>query len=418
MLRHSHRALYAAFDRFPSSKGAATHIARMATGLFDHAGGGALLVLGSEALPIYQSEGAVEIARLRAIQPALIDRINTYQRFVYKETRKQAATLEIAHFRDPWGGIPVLQALEDANSSCRIVYEINGLPSIEWPERYDGVARSTVARLRTEERRCWDRADAIVVPSASIAANLMRLGAPTERITVIPNGADLPSAPVPPRPIASPYFLYFGAIQPWQGLPGLIKAFARLADFPEVKLVICASAPVQACGWIAELAERSGIAQRVIWRHELDRAALQPWITHAIASVAPLTQCARNIDQGCCPLKVLESMAHGIPVVASDLPAVREIIETDLEGVLVPPDRPADLARALRLLLDYPERAMVLGRAARQRIVRSLTWDHAASALRRLYQNLHHLRPFGHHEALSKASVPRQARGMQSVRLQ
>ena len=360
MLRHRHRALYAAFDRFPSSKGAATHIARMAAGLFDHAGGGALLVLGDESLPAYQSEGSVEIARLRALQPALPDRVNAYQRFVYNEVRKQADTLTIAHFRDPWGGIPIVQALDEAGSSCRIVYEVNGLPSIEWPERYDRVARGTIARLRAEEQRCWERADAIVVPSATIAANLARLGAPAERITVIPNGADLPSDPISPRPIEGPYFLYFGALQPWQGLPVLIRAFARLADFAHLKLVICASAPASACTWAFELCEMHGIANRVLWQHELEQSALRPWITHAYACVAPLTQCARNIDQGCSPLKILESMAHGVPVVASDLPAVREIVEADVNGVLVQPDRPADLARSMRLLLDYPERRAAL----------------------------------------------------------
>ena len=57
------RALYAAFDRFPSRKGSAVHIDRFARALFEHAGGGLLYVLGGEGLPAYQREGEVEIVR-------------------------------------------------------------------------------------------------------------------------------------------------------------------------------------------------------------------------------------------------------------------------------------------------------------------------------------------------------------------
>ena len=58
-----HRALYAAFDRFPSRKGSGVHIARFSRALFDSAGGGLLYVLGGSDLPGWQMEGDVEIVR-------------------------------------------------------------------------------------------------------------------------------------------------------------------------------------------------------------------------------------------------------------------------------------------------------------------------------------------------------------------
>lgn len=59
----AHPALYAAFDRFPSPKGAAVHIGRMASTLFEIMGGGLLYVLRDETLPPYQREDRVEIVR-------------------------------------------------------------------------------------------------------------------------------------------------------------------------------------------------------------------------------------------------------------------------------------------------------------------------------------------------------------------
>jgi len=72
--RMRHRAAYVAFDRFPSSKGSAVHIAQMADELFTRFGGGLLGVLGDADLPRYQREETREIARFDARIPNLIDR--------------------------------------------------------------------------------------------------------------------------------------------------------------------------------------------------------------------------------------------------------------------------------------------------------------------------------------------------------
>jgi glycosyltransferase involved in cell wall biosynthesis len=98
--------------------------------------------------------------------------------------------------------------------------------------------------------------------------------------------------------------------------------------------------------------------------------------------VAPLRECVRNLSQGCAPLKILESMADGVAVVASDLPAVRELITDGHDGRLVPADRPADLARALRILLEYPELRERLGTNARTTVENRLTWDLSLRRLR------------------------------------
>jgi glycosyltransferase involved in cell wall biosynthesis len=74
--------------------------------------------------------------------------------------------------------------------------------------------------------------------------------------------------------------------------------------------------------------------------------------------------------------------------VASDLPSVREIVTDGQHGRLVRPDRPAELARAIRILLEYPEQRARLGAQARQRIAAGLTWRHATTALADLYRRL------------------------------
>ena len=101
------------------------------------------------------------------------------------------------------------------------------------------------------------------------------------------------------------------------------------------------------------------------WHFALPEAELARFKQHALLSLAPLKDCSRNVVQGCAPLKILESLAAGTPVIASDLPAVREIMRDGEHGRLIAPDRPGELARAIRVALDYPERADADGRRPR-----------------------------------------------------
>jgi glycosyltransferase involved in cell wall biosynthesis len=138
----------------------------------------------------------------------------------------------------------------------------------------------------------------------------------------------------------------------------------------------------------ARLADKLGIAERIVWRTALDEPELARWRRHATISVAPLTDSPRNVVQGCAPLKILESMASGAPVVASDVPPVRELIRHRENGWLVPPERPAELARALRILLDHPGLARRLGDNARTTIQERYTWQQSTDALRSAYLGL------------------------------
>ncbi len=73
-LHLNHRALYAAFDRFPTPKGAAIRIARMAPALFATLDMGFFYALGDAQLPLYQHEGNVEIVRHAHPPPNFLDR--------------------------------------------------------------------------------------------------------------------------------------------------------------------------------------------------------------------------------------------------------------------------------------------------------------------------------------------------------
>ncbi|MFG2006396.1 glycosyltransferase family 4 protein [Spirillospora sp. NPDC048911] len=383
MIRH--RAAYVAFDRFPSSKGSAVHIAQMADELFTRFGGGLLAAIGGGGLPRYQREGDREIARFEAEIPNLIDRTEAFSGWVAGHLEPHLASLEVCHVRDPWGALPAVTA---PGRRHRVVYEVNGLPSIEMRHTWPLTAPSTLAKIRELERFCLERSDAVVVPSNVIAEAVGRIGVPDAKITLVPNGAEVTARPARPADAPGRYIVYVGALQPWQGLDVLLRAFTRLADLPDLRLVICSSVAERRAKPLRRLAERLGVDGRIDWRFTLPHHEVAAWLANAEVSVAPLTGCARNLDQGCAPLKVLESMAAGTPVVASDLPAVRELMTDGEHGRLVPADRPAPLARAIRILLEYPDQARAMGERAQRRIADGLTWPHSRERLAGVYRTI------------------------------
>ena len=333
-----------------------------------------LYVLGGDGLPRWQRDGSVDVIRYDGAEENFLDRVVGFGDALAKVVQAMPA-LELAHFRDPWSGAAIALRPHDYAT----VYEVNALPSIELPHLFD-LGASTVEKVRALELACCAAVDRIVTPSETTGRCLAGLGVAREKIRVIPNGADLYDRG------DGDYILYFGSPQSWQGIETLLRAFARLADFPDLRLAICASRETKAWKPYEKLAEKLNVP--VVWRFALEETELADWRRNALVSVAPLSDCARNVEQGCAPLKIVESMASGVAVVASDLPPVRELIRHGENGWLVHPDRPAELARALRILVEHPALARELGAAARRTVEERFTWTRSLAALRSEYRQL------------------------------
>jgi type III pantothenate kinase len=81
----------------------------------------------------------------------------------------------------------------------------------------------------------------------------------------------------------------------------------------------------------------------------------------------------------------LEAMACETPVVASGVGGILEVVEDGVTGLLVPPARPAELAAALRRVLENPELGRRLGRAGRRSVEERFSWASVAERTERVY---------------------------------
>lgn len=377
------RSLYAAFDLYPSYKGAATHIEAFSQVLFEVFNPGLLYTIG----PMQQPEKHSRFTLMHFSQPVknYLERAHLFTIQLHKII-EELDHLHVCHYRDIWSGLAAI----NADLKCPRIFEVNGLPSIELKYRYPQVLPATLNKISRIERECLLGSDIIVTPSYTTRKFLISHGLSEQKIVVIPNGAEeLISHSKVTTDLASPYLIYFGAMQPWQGVDVLLKAMVYLQDIENLSLMVCSSQHPKFSRPYVKLAEKLGINDKINWKHQLEKDELNLYLQHAFASIAPLKSNERNIIQGCAPLKILESMAANTLVIASDLPPVREIIEHNKNGVLVRADRPAELARNIRFMLEHPDQRQYLADNGLQSIREEFLWQQQKSKLKEVYENIY-----------------------------
>lgn len=368
------RILYAAFDRVPAPKGASRHILAFLRGLT--AAGfqvdACLLsahdrLKGARCLPCPPPDGH------------LLEQALAFGEAVGRHAR--AARYDLIHFRSLWEGLALLRQMDRPP----LVYEVNGLPSIEWPVLYPALAGQPelLARLRRQEQAVLAGVDAVITPSSVTAELLRRRG--VRSVEVIPNGVNPAEWRLPGPVAAAPEIVYIGTFSPWQGLGTLVEAFARLG--PPWRLRLVGERTRGEAGQRLDQAQRLGVAERLLIQPPLGPPVLARLLARARVAVAPLAADPRNLQQGACPIKILEYLAAGCPVVASRLPAVEALLEHDLSGWLVAPDDPVALTEGLWAVLDHPQRAARL-REGGLAVARTLTWDRAVERLLAVYRSL------------------------------
>ena len=298
----------------------------------------------------------------------------------------------VVHVRSIYEGYPLARAKGKLVDS--IVYEVNGLPSIELKYHYPRVAddHELLAKLHAQEQTLLDAADLIVTPSAVTAEHLTGIGADPGRVRVIPNGVDLDIFTYrEPRPWGDREvrILYCGTLTAWQGIRYALEALRLYRrDFPAT-LTVVGHGRNKRRREILDLCLDVGLGGAVTLLEPVSQVELAALYHEHDVAVAPLPPNDRNLVQGCCPLKILESMAAGTPVIASDMQVVRDLANNGQDALLVKAGSAKAIKDAMLVLREDPELPVRLARSARQRIERHHTWSAAGESLIDAYGSLY-----------------------------
>jgi glycosyltransferase involved in cell wall biosynthesis len=173
----------------------------------------------------------------------------------------------------------------------------------------------------------------------------------------IPNGIDTEFFTPAVDARSSESLLMVGTLSASKDHATLIRALALLARRHPVQLVLAGDGILRPR--LERLAQECGIRERITFLGNVDREHLLRLYRQA----AVFTFATKGEGS---PLALLEAMSCGLPVVVSDVPGVREILAGGERGSLVPPDHPAEMARAIERILGDAEFARRMGANARQ----------------------------------------------------
>jgi glycosyltransferase involved in cell wall biosynthesis len=208
-------------------------------------------------------------------------------------------------------------------------------------EEFQGTTTAPVRALKAARTRALRRATTIVVPSAYLAEIARGWGLPGSRVLVLTNPAP-PPIQVDSEQLEPGSFVFVGRLTRQKALGVAIEAIARV---PAARLVIVGDGPERA--ELERLAATSAGASRVRFLGLRTRDETLRVVAGAEAGL--LSSDWENL-----PHSAVEALSVGVPVVSTAVGGVPEVVTDGVNGLLVPPGDPEQLAAAIRRLLEEP----------------------------------------------------------------
>jgi glycosyltransferase involved in cell wall biosynthesis len=300
----------------------------------------------------------------------------------------------VLHAHSKYRNAQVALALRD-RYGLPVVYEVRGFLEETWRSRGRDPATDAYRLARSAETHCMSAADAVVTLAESMKAEIVGRGVEAHRVVTVPNAVDDaflgdPPDATPLRRVLGiePHEVVVGTvttINDYEGLNTLVDAVAILRDRESrVRLLIVGAGT--ALDSLRQRAADRGLGEVAVFTGAVPFSEVRRY--YAAIDVFTVPRADTPVTRLVTPLKPLEAMATGRPVVVSDLPPLREIVVPGRTGALAPAGDAAGLATALEpWVADPPCRARA-GAAARRWVAQNRTWSAAAVRYREIYDGL------------------------------
>jgi glycosyltransferase involved in cell wall biosynthesis len=296
------------------------------------------------------------------------------------------------------GGELVLPALAlRRRLGIPVVYEVRGVFESSWTAdtRYAERAELYHRRL-AQETRLLNDVDGILAISEALVDEFVARGIPAEKVGLLPNGIDPAAFDIqdPDPDLRASLGLadrlvvgYVGNLDHWrEGIDVLLRALAKLGTRGRSDVAGLIVGEGTRRTELQALAGRLGLGARCVFTGRVPHTSVAQYYAQMDLFVNPRVdeRAARLIT----PLKPYEAMALGRPVLVSDLPALREIVDPPHRGVVAPAGDATALASAIEALLDDPAKRQRLGSIGRDWVRRERTWASNGPRLRAAYERI------------------------------
>lgn len=312
---------------------------------------------------------------------------------IVNTARKEQATVLHAHV--PYRvGIPALRAARALG--VPFVYEMRGL----WEDSAVAAGRWSAKglayrRFRRMENKVLRRADAVVCISETLREEAIGRGVERNRIFVIPNAVS--KSQILERPTHELYehvserlsrsesttvVGYIGSLRSLEGVDLTAEAVAHLhRSGHDVRLFVLSSEPGQP--QLTALCDRLDLRDTSVVAGPVPHDDVGPF--YELIDLFVVSRPDKRVTRLVTPIKPFEAMLHGKTVVVSNLPALEEIVEDGVTGLVYNAEDAISLATVLERCIEEKAFADELGNAARQWVLEHRTWNRVVEALPKVY---------------------------------
>ena len=257
------------------------------------------------------------------------------------------------------------------------------MPRLKIILSFHGMDIVNAATTNGLERRLWGlllrSADVSIGCSDALTSAIREFHPRTKRALTIHNGLDIDrlmherntAATLDPRLVKRPFVLSVAAMEHKKGLDTLIRAFRLVRDSSESDIALALVGPDNGIGSdLKRLAKELGLEDSVVFCGALPHADLHVYYANAMAFCL-----ASRIEPF--GIVLLEAGAFRLPVIATSVGGIQEVLDHGKTGRLVPVDDPESFAKEILELIQTPSERARLGNELFEHVRRHFSWDRA-----------------------------------------
>jgi glycosyltransferase involved in cell wall biosynthesis len=218
----------------------------------------------------------------------------------------------------------------------------------------------------------------IIAPSTHMRNMFVLNGFPAERIIISPYGVQPPAPGFIKTPSTKLRFGFIGRVTSIKGVHLLLEAFAQLSRSERTELTIYGKADVKSDPYMRALQRQAERLPNVKFASFVANTHLNEIYRYLDVLVVP------SIWPENSPITILEALAHGIPIIASDVPGIADLVQHEVNGLIFASRNVQDLGAQMSRCFDSSE--LVSRLAAQCHLVKSLPED--ANSLIKLYEEV------------------------------
>jgi glycosyltransferase involved in cell wall biosynthesis len=276
------------------------------------------------------------------------------------------------------------------------IYEVRGLWEITRISREPSWEKSDyfemMVRLESQSAR---EADRVLVLTDALADEMVRRGVEREKIVVVPNGVDIGRFKAVERDGALEKELglygktvigYIGSIVQYEGLDYLVEAVGMMDEATKRKISVLIVGDGSSLSDLVDMVQERGLSSLFRFTGRVEHHMVERY--HSLVDIAVLPRKGQPVCEMVSPLKPFEAMAQKKCIVASDVSALKEIIEDGERGILFQKDNPADLCEKLTTAIGDERYRKKLGESGWKWVTRERSWESLFSIVSSVYDDI------------------------------